>query len=357
VLCRSCNEDVSLSAVGRHAVRTRLVGDLVNRLRLVDLVASRPEILAVSAREPVFVVGMPRTGTTFLQRLLSRDRRWRTAPFWEVMDPVPAGEVTAGTPGGKGTDRRVAAGARAVSLARWSSPELVEMHAIVNTEPEEEVTILSTGFSSSYYECMAMLPSYVHWYRSADHTGGYRLFRQFLQAMQWIRPDGDRWLLKAPSHLEMLTPLRAVFPDATLVQTHRDPVTSVASMSSMMAYGTRSTFDHPDPRLIGQFAADYVERLLRASIRDRPADRIVDVRFRQFVADPVGQARRVYEAAGREWDQAAEQSLRAYAAEQAARVSGHRYEPGDFGLNVTALRERFAFYYERFDVETDGWKG
>jgi len=349
ILCRSFTEEAQLNATGRLNVHHQLVGNLCNLLRLADLGARCPQAFQQPVRAPLFVVGMPRSGTTFLQRIIARDPFWRSAPFWEVMNPLPLGDVAAPP---RDPDPRLKAGRRALRMVYWTSPELIDMHEMANEEPDEEIPILAASHCSSLYECMALLPEYVRWYTSADHTEGYRVFRRFLQAMQWSRPAGQRWLLKAPSHLEMLVPLHTVFDDATVVQTHRDPVVSVVSLSSMVSYGTRINFDHPNPHRIGEFAADFVERLLRAAVRDRePGDgRFVDVAFRQLVEDPIGQVRRVCAAAGRELDDAAELAMRGYAGRAARRSGRHRYAAEDFALDAAALRERFAFYYERFDV-------
>jgi hypothetical protein len=364
ILCRSLSEEVQLTPVGRMSVQAQLMGNLTHRLRLEALAQVRPEVFAAPVHAPVFIVGMPRSGTTFLQRLMARDAGWRTAPFWEALNPMPAGDsaalaarTTGGAPTGAGAvpDPRIRTGAMALKFVYWSAPDLLHMHEMDNTLPDEEIPILAISHASSLYECMALVPEYVRWYTSTDHTPGYRYFRRFLQAMQWVRPGGPRWLLKAPSHLEMLRPLHAVFPDATIVQTHRDPVSSVVSLASMITYGVRANFRHPNPHLIGRFAADFVERLLRAAVRDRPAaeERYVDVYYRQLTSDPLREVERVYDAAGEPLTAEAEKSMVEWLHDGAQPKGVHRYDAADFALEVGELRERFAFYYERFDVPRD----
>jgi hypothetical protein len=353
ILCRSLREELDLNANGRLGLHSQLVGDLVNRLRLQDLAARRPEIFQAPVTAPLFVTGAMRSGTTFMQRLLARDPQWRTLPMWEVTHPLPDGDLTATL---ADPDPRIRIGRIETGMANRILPEQAAMHELNHEEPEEDNLLLAAGHASSMFEALGLVPEYSKWFTTADHTDGYRQFKRFLQYLQWSRKAGDRWACKAPGHMEMLLPLYAVFPDATVVQTHRDPVTSVISFSNLIAYGARVYFDHPNPHRIGEFSADFVERLLHASIRDREAtfgDRIVDVPFQQLVKDPIQQMRRVYEAAGRELDDATERSMRDYADNQSRNSGRHHYAAADFALDVPKLRERFAFYYERFDVPWD----
>jgi hypothetical protein len=345
------NEQPGLHSMGRLSVRHILVTNLVNRLRIQDLVSRHPEVLDEPVDAPIVIAGVNRSGTTFLQRLLSRDPQVRGIPFWQAMSPLPVGRLDAPVPD---PDPRVKAGAAALRFTYWRAPELASMHEMINDEPDEEIPILAMGFASPLYEYMAVVPEFVRWYTATDHTDGYLYFRRTLQVMQWIKPGG-RWLLKSPSHLEVLRPLLIAFPDATVVQTHRDPVTAVVSLASLTVYGQRANLAHPDPHLIGKLTADYVERLLRGAVRDRAADdkRFVDIQFRSLISDPIGEVRRLYEVAGLTLDAAAERRMRDWIDREQPRQGRHTYAAEDFKLDVPALRKRFAFYYERFGIPVD----
>ncbi|WKX70708.1 sulfotransferase [Streptomyces sp. XD-27] len=349
VLCESLNHELRLSPNGRFVLQSQLAGSLANRLRLVDLMARRPEVFRAPVARPLFVAGIPRTGTTFVQKLLSQDPHWRTLPLWETRHPLPDGDLTAPPPD---PDPRIDRSRRELRMVHRLLPEQAAMHELVHDEPEEEYPLLAGGHCSSMYENAVLVPAYTRWFTGADHRGGYRLFRRYLQFMQWSRPQGERWALKTPGHLEMLVPLLDTFEDATVVHTHRDPVTSVVSLSNMLSYDARTYFDHPDPHLIGRCAADFTERLLRAAIRDRKVagDRLVDVFFRELISDPVRELRRVYEVADRELDAGTERAMRGFAEAQGRRAGRHRYAAEDFALSVPELRERFAFYYDFFDL-------
>lgn len=353
ILCRALNTQPGLHSMGRLSVRHILVENLVNRLRIQDLVSRRPEVLDEPIERPLFVTGVNRSGTTFLQRLLSRDPQLRGIPFWQAMSPLPSGPLDQPVPD---PDPRIAGGATALKFTYWRAPDLVYMHEMVNDEPDEEIPILAMGFAAPLFQYMAVLPEFCDWYDRADHTDGYRYFRRTLQVMQWLQPGG-RWVLKSPSHLEVLPALLAAFDDATVIQTHRDPATAVVSLASLVVYGQRANLAHPDPHAIGAWCADLVERMVRNAIRDRAAagagDRFVDVHFRELIAEPIEQVKRVYEVAGLKLSGQAERNMRDWIEREKPKQGRHSYAAEDFNLDVAALRERFAFYYQHFGVPVD----
>ena len=351
VLCHSMNTQLDLAPVGRLALQDRLVMDLVIRLRLEELADRHPEAFERPVERPVFIVGMPRSGTTVLHRMISRDPQVRATPWWELQEPLPAyGEPDAGAA------RRRRAGARLLRFARWISPEFDLRHENDNDDADEDVFLLAPWHASAIYEYRAPGPDYIEWYSSADHTPGFREYRRLIQAMNHVRPGGERWVAKAPSHCEMLKPLLTVFPDATIVQTHRDPVGSVVSFASLIATAARGAYARPDPYAIGQRVADNIERSLRAVVRDRGPDdaRFVDVYLRDFVDDQLEQVRRVYKTAGMDLTDEAEAAMLAYLEGEQPKLGRHKPAAADFGLDEGELRERFAFYYERFDVLRQG---
>ncbi|GAA0969285.1 sulfotransferase [Acrocarpospora macrocephala] len=348
LLCRTLDEDAELHALGRLSTHYALLVALSNRLRLEDLARRRPQVFERPVTGPIVIAGLPRSGTTFLHRLLARDPGLRSIPFWEALNPMPFAEPI------QAPDPRIKAGARVLKFIRWNAPEAQDRQ---NEAPEEEVMPLAMGFSSMFFETISPLPGYLPWYVTTDHTAGYVYLRRALQAMQWIRPAGERWLLKSPQHLEQFGPLTAAFPDGTFVQTHRDPIRSVLSLSATMSYASRQNYHHPDPHLIGRHVTDLTERLLRASVRDRArADRrFVDVHFAQLNADPMATVRRIYAATGTELTEETERLMTVwYPRHRRGRHGVHSYDAADFGLSVPALRERFAFYYDHFGVPREG---
>ena len=361
-LCESLQNEVPLSAAGRASARRRMLGLLSTRLRLQELWRRRPEILSVPVPSPWFIVGLPRSGTTFLHRLLACDPALRSAPLWEIMNPLPLGDIEAPQPQ---PDPRIAQTEQMLAALHHAAPELQAMHEMEAEAPDEELNLLALGFCSMGFEFSFGVPSYVEWYAKQDHRSGYRLFKKVLQTLQWLR-GGRHWVLKAPSHMEHLGPLLDVFPDATVIQTHRDAVTATVSLASLTCHGVRNYFDEPDPHRVGRAMSAAVERLLRAIVRDRPepdshdptreqaASRFVDVHFGELMADPFAVVRRLYASAGRELRPEAEQSMRRWQADhRRGRHGAHHYAAHDFGIDPVERHAALDFYHRRFGIPLD----
>jgi Sulfotransferase family len=351
-LCDSLQHEVALSEAGRHGAHRRLHSLLVTRLRLQSLWQRRPEILELPVTAPWFIVGLPRSGTTFLQRLLASDPGLRSAPLWELMNPLPLGEIEAAQPQ---PDPRIALAEQALAALHRAAPELQAMHEMEAEAPDEELNLLALGFCSMGFEFSFGVPSYVQWYAQQDHRSGYRLFRKVLQTLQWLR-GGHRWLLKAPSHMEQLAPLLEVFPDATVIQTHRDAVTATVSLASLTCHGARNYFDPPDPQRIGSAMSAAVERLLHAIVLDRATGdrRFVDLHFAALMADPFEAVRGLYAHAGRAFTAEAEQAMRRWqAGHRRGRHGEHAYAARDYGIDPVERHAALAFYHRRFGVPLD----
>jgi hypothetical protein len=207
------------------------------------------------------------------------------------------------------------------------------------------------------FETMAVMPSWCAWYRSTDQLPSYRYLEKVLKVLQWQR-GGVRWVLKSPQHLEQFRALVATFPDATFVVTHRDPVSITASLATMVSYSARLNHERVDPHHIGRFWAARIEDMLRACVDDRhllPADRSLDVRFREFMADDVAMVERIYALAAQPMTPEARAAMDAFmAAHPRGRHGGVRYDLADFGLDREERRRALRFYVERFDVDEEG---
>jgi hypothetical protein len=352
VLCDSLEREMDLNGPGRESAYKRLLGILVTRLRLEDLWRRKPEILDQPVPGPLFIVGLPRSGTTFLHRLLAQDISLRSAPYWELINPLPLGDPEQAPPE---PDPRIAIAKQALQKLFDVAPELVQMHEMEAAAPDEDIFLLALSFCSMAFEFSFTVPSYVRYYTSADHTAGYRYFRRVLQTLQWLR-GGTQWVLKAPSHMEQLQPLLTVFPDAAVVQTHRDAVTATVSLVSLTCYGVRNYFDHPNPLLMGKTLSAAIERLLRGIDKDRSPDdkRFIDVQFHALMSDPIRAVEAIYRVQGRQLSAEAEQRMRNWLAENKRGKHGvHEYAAVDFGIDVAERRQALRFYHERFKVPFD----
>jgi len=203
---------------------------------------------------------------------------------------------------------------------------------------------------------MAYVQSYRDWYKATDQTPHYRYLKTVLQVLQFLR-GGARWVLKTPQHLEQFGPLTTVFPDATVVVTHRDPVSVTASTATMMAYTARTHQDKVDLAVIGRYWADRVEDLFRACVRDRellPAGQSIDVLFHDFMADDVATVERIYALAGQPFTADVRRAMDAFMADHPRGRHGTiRYDLADFGLDRTERRAALQFYVDRFGVQLE----
>jgi len=351
---RSVNEDAGLGAVGRISVYRDLVRYAVNRLRFEDLLKRHPEILDVEIREPIIIGGLPRSGTTHLLNLIAADSRLRSLPYWESLEPVPDFRE-ASRPDGRDPRRIRCEEGYAQQLAMM--PLLKNMHDMAPDHIHEEIELQGLDFSSYLLEWIATVPGWRDYYLAHDQTPHYAYMKRVLQALQWMRGP-QRWVLKSPQHMEQLGPLRAVFPDATVVLTHRDPISVVASAATMLAYGDRVRRKRADPPAVAEYWADRVETLLRACVRDRdliPAESSLDVLFHEFMADDVATVERIYRLADLEMTTEARGELDGFMAANPRGKHGRIvYDlKGDLGFDAAALRERFGFYFDRFPIREE----
>ena len=348
VLLAGLAGDAGLSAFGHVSAHTMLVQLAKNRILLANLLGRYPEILDIPIERPIIIVGQPRTGTTHLHNLLAADPGLRSLPYWESLQPVPwPAEV------GIEPDPRLARCEFGVGFVNAAMPEFRRMHEMTVDHVHEEIQLLAMDYSTMLFESMVPMPSVRDWYIGHDQTPHYAYMKTVLQAMTFLR-GGSRWLLKSPQHLEQLAALNAVFPDATVLVTHRDPVPVTISACTMLSYTQRMSRDEVDLVGMGAYWSDRNLTMLRSYQRDRsllPADRALDIRFHEFMADDVGTLEQIYELAGQPYDQVARDAHRAYlASHQRDRFGKVIYEPDQFGLDLPALRREFADYTAQFGV-------
>jgi hypothetical protein len=350
-LTSSLDREAGLSPLGRVLARQLVVQLLVTRLRLFELLRMHPEITGEPVEAPIFIIGLPRTGTTHLHTAMSHDERLRSMPYWESLDPIPDPHAPPRAEGK--SDPRIARCAQALRLVHYAMPLFPAMHEMTAEGPHEEIQLLAVDFETMFFEAGYNVPSYVDWYRAHDQLGSYRLLRTLLQAMQWLR-GGRRWVLKSPQHLEQLPALLDVFPDAVVVQTHRDPVAVTASLVTMEAYTRRMQHSSVDLRAIGAHWSARIEEMLRASVDDRAHvgdGRVLDVAFHEFMADQMGTVERIEKSAGLEFDHAARRSIGRFLDEHPRGKHGTiTYDLARFGIDPAERRAAFRFYTDLFDL-------
>lgn len=333
-----------LTPIGRIAAHAHLIDLLANRLRMEHDRAQHPEIGSRPVQAPLFIVGLPRTGTTLLHMLMAQDPDNRVPETWEVMHPAPA----------EGTESmRIRRAGRELAWMERLAPGFRVMHPLAPRLPQECIAIDSHTFSSYEFQTTHDVPDYQRWLESRDKLAVYRYHFRFLQYLQWQRP-GAHWVLKAPAHLFGLAELLAVYPDAGIVQTHRNPLEVMASLASLSTMLRAAFSDTADPAAIGrEMAQRWGDGLLHAlAQRDSgrlPGDRFIDIEYRTIVSRPIETVRKIYARFDRELTAEAERAMREFlAANPKDKHGAHEYSLEQFGLDPDAQAERFAGYRARF---------
>ncbi len=342
-----------LSAFGRVNVFGTIVTWLSKRAQLGALLRQHPEIHDVELAPPIVICGQPRTGTTHLHNLISADPAMRSLPYWESNEPVlsaaDAAVVAAGHP-----DPRRARTAEGLWFLNTAMPLFQRMHEMTTDHVHEEIDLLGSDLSTQLVETIADLPSYQAWYKASDQRPSYRYLTTVLKALQWQRPAGRRWILKSPQHIEWFPAMVDVFPGASFVVTHRDPVAVTASVCTMLAYTARLRLDPCDPVAISRYWSQRMEEMNRACVRDRevlPTERSIDVLFHEFMADDLAMVERIYAVAGQPMTDDARSAMRRFVAEHPrGRHGAIEYDLAQLGLDPDELRNRNAFYEKRFPV-------
>ncbi|MBC2660196.1 sulfotransferase [Novosphingobium flavum] len=362
VILRALDEDAGLTRGGRITILQGAVRVMANRLRIEDLVKQHPAILGIPIERPIVIAGLPRSGTTHLVNWLSRDDRLHALTLWESEEPVPAVEVAPGE-----IDPRLARSAAVWGAFGRLLPHMAAMHEMAATDIHEDNELMFMDMNCYNWEFQSRLPRWIDHYLAHDRRVSYAYEKKVLQVITWYRGDRGRdpermrrrWLLKSPQHMENLAAIKAAFPDATMVITHRDPVDVLRSLTTMLGYSDRIRRDPTDPPGLARHWAGRIERLLRECVAQRDVwgpDQSIDVLFHDYMADQEGMARRIYALAGLDLPPATEAKLRGYLAENPRHAAGKViYDlEGTFGTDVAALRRQFAFYYDRFPVEQEG---
>jgi hypothetical protein len=353
VLLRALDTEAGLSAFGRMSAHAQTTGHLKNRLRVEQLVAEHPEILDVEVARPIVIVGQPRTGTTHLHNLMSVDPALRSLPYWESLEPVLSPDERKAVADGAPDPRRDRC-AVGLALLDDAMPDFKRMHEMTVDHVHEEIQLLAIAGSTMLFETMAVMPSWRDYYLAHDQTPAYAYLKKVLQCCQWLR-GGERWVLKSPQHLEQIPALLNVFPDATFVFTHRDPVAVITSCNTMMAYSARLSAAKVDPPKIGHYWSERIQTKLNAGMHDHdllPAERTIDVRFDEFMADDVAMVERIYEVADQRLTDDARAAMHDFVVDNPrGRHGGVIYDlEGDFGIDPAELRESMRPYTDRFEI-------
>jgi hypothetical protein len=352
-LLTALEEDAAdLSTLGRLMAKDSIVQDLIGRLEMVDYRKSNPELDKEDIEPPVFIFGLPRTGTTVLYNLLAQDPKHRVPLGWEVLYPCPPPETETYL-----SDPRIEKARTRYGQVDKLAPELRSIHPVGTQLPEECSTMTAREFQSRNYDYVFDVPSYYDWYVNRSQVDVYQAHRRYLQHLQF-RVKRDRWLLKAPQHLPFIADLFRVYPNAELIFTHRDPTAVMASMSSLVYQMRFLTQRSVDTARLGREQVERwgwaLDRCLAA--RDAMPDKahqIADLKFNDFIQDPLAAVEGIYERFGWPIDDDIRHRMKTFLDNNPRDKHGtHRYTLEMFDLSPDKVNERMGSYADRFDLRS-----
>ena len=353
-LCDSLEREAKLTPVGRALARQDLLVALQNRLQMADWFRREPSIGEQAVAKPLFITGLPRSGTSILHELLAQDPANRVPLSWEVRYCCPPPDEAS-----HGEDPRIHRAHRDLTLWHALVPAYKTMHEMGGLIPCECGDITMSTFLGDRFAALHQVPDYAAWANAQDMRPVYAFHRKVLQILQW-RLRRERWVLKAPAHMNWLPALVAVYPDACIVQTHRDPLQVMGSVASLLSAILWMRSDDVDPAIIqASFGGAAFAAQLEGAMRFRdsgalPPSQFRDVRYRDLMSDPWGTIDGVYAQFGLELRPQARERMQQYLAHKPRGKFGrHEYSFADLGLDLGTERARFARYQERYGVNSE----
>lgn len=350
-LVTALNGQARLNAFGTIRAQMTIASGLTNRLKIQGYLKQHPQLRDETIERPVFIVGLPRTGTTALHHMLSCDPRNRTLRLWEAQDPIPPPETAS-----YHSDPRIARQREGVNLTEQFLPGFLTTHLLDAEAPDECYMLLNRSFMSVEYSAMFHIPDYANWlYANLCKRNSYAYHRLQLQLLQSRHPG--QWVLKAPLHQLGLAEILKHYPDAIIVQTHRAPTSFVASGCSFSELLRKSGSDHIDRDEIGR---DWMEMLEvytrtfeadRARLEPQHPGQFLDIAHDEFVADPWQAIESIYHLRGEPVDEQGRGVMQQWLdAHPQGKHGRHEYRLEDYGITRTQVSTLFDDYVRRYGL-------
>jgi hypothetical protein len=357
-LCLALEQQADMNPLGRWLTRVSMLRLLKHRLWAEQLFKQHPEILQREIKAPVVIVGLARSGTTRLHRLLAADPGFLHLSSWESVNPVPWPGSFAARERGE-PDPRIASIEGALKAVLYLGPQIAAVHPLQAHAAEEELGLLQHAFSSQLFEIMAPIPAFAEWLAANDQTYAYEYMARLLRLVSWWRGDdpAGTWVLKTPQHMQDLDALLNVFPDARLLCPHRDPVKVVGSVCSTAWNALVRDSDVLDPHWVGADWLQKTERMLRKTDAIRaglPAGQQLDILYENISRDWRGEMQRIYDFLGRDLSPQALTGMQDWLDSNSQHQHGsHKYALSDFGLEAAEVERRLHWYRERYAIPVE----
>lgn len=350
VLVKDLNEKAELNVVGRFMQYQRIMNSLRNRLRMEAWIKKYPEILQEELLPPTVIVGLTRTGTTMLHRILASDSRFYAPLWYEVRNPAPYMDWDLNK-----KDQRISEAEAEVAQMLAANPEIASIHPMDPVGADEEILLLEHSFYSYVPSSFAHAPNYGEFVASADNTPAYEYLKKQLQFLQWQKKrrgeTAERWLLKAPHHLHFMEILLKVFPTIQVIATHRDPVVTIPSTASFYYNLWILGNDKADKLVVAEEVADVFARGVKHTMKAREGNehRFFDVWFKDTVSKPFEVIQQMYDFIGMDLTAEAKAAMEQHRDEnQRGDRPSHEYTLEEYGYTEEGIRTQYAEYCERF---------
>jgi hypothetical protein len=347
---RALDREGQLTPQGRAITEAEILALLRNRLEIAEYVAAHPAVLEEPIARPVFLMGLPRSGTTFLQNLFAQDPQLRTPCTWETLRPCPPPSAEPAS-----VSRRIAAASRHLNQWRENVENFDATHLIDVTGPDECALLLSIAFAQVGFQNYLRVPSYFDWLLDqGDLRPAYELHKTILQLLQFQSPR-RRWVLKYPNHMLAIPELRSLHPNAAFIVTHRDPVQTLASLCALTQSYRAGRYADQDPHGIGQEMLHFVQRHIDRMLACRDAaggeDGLIDIDYYRLVADPAAAVGDIYVRLELAMPAAVQHELAGWIARNPKGKRGrHDYRLANYGLEFETVNRGFAAYRHRFAI-------
>ena len=342
------NTEAELSDMGQVIQHATISNALIQRLKIEDTYARHPEIDDWVVGGPVFVIGLPRTGTTALSQLVAADPQFRSLRMWESQAPTPPPEAAT-----QHTDPRIAQAEAGLKMLHDMFPLMKTLYNSEATAATECQDLMGMSFRTFHFDGVVRVPGYVAWLMNCDMRETYTFHRRVLKLLQWHCPP-SLWHLKTPVHMFALDALVEAYPNAKFMWSHRDPAKVMGSVCSLIRYVRSWSSDRDDPEELGaEQLNSWAEAVHRAmDFRRRVGDdRFSDVAFADLQVDPVNTLAASYESLGLTFTDATARSVEQWAREHQPGTRGaHDYDLADYGMTPESVRERFAEYLRTYDA-------
>ena len=344
-LIQSINEESKPNTFGTLAVKSLIERTLYGRLKVEQVLEANPEIERTEIKQPVFIIGMPRTGTTILHALMHEDQAHRSPLSWECLLPYPVPKPESFT-----NNSQLKTVSKEFGQLFKLVPDFQKKHYMEADSPQECLSITALDFNSFQYSAQLYLPTYMDWFaQHAEQLETMKFHKRFLQYLQSGGVKSERWLLKTPVHLMRLTEIFEVYPDAKIIMTHRDPTKVVPSTASLIS-SVRSLYsDYEDPKITGQEQLDiwslYFDRFIESRKKLQKEDQIIDIKFEDFANDQIGTVKRIYDNFNWELTDETVDRFQRFLLKNPRHKNGvHQYELEDFGLTSEMVNNKFEAY-------------